>query len=538
MARTGSGKTLAYIIPLLQRLQRRPANPVGPRGLILCPNRELALQILRVGKDLARGLSQDSSDSKLQWALIIGGEDMDEQFAIMTGKPDMYVLLLRAKLTSSIIATPGRWLHVIIEMTLDLRSIELVVYDEADRCVSSLPLPADGCRLFEMGFDTQLREIVHRLPASRQSLMFSATLPTDVSDFAKAGLINPLLIRLDSDTKLSPDLKLAFLPVRPYEKDAALLVLLEKSKNLHGKPIQTVVFVSTKHHVEYIITLLRGAAYRVNHVYGSLDQIARKQQLEGFRQGHADILVVTDVAARGLDMPDLDLVINYDFPPSPRTFLHRVGRTARAGRSGSAWSLLTAEDIPYALDLQRFLSRPILSDLGETCGRIDAQSLDNKIEFIHDSLILSCPDLPTLGQVMRRGQKMFARTRNRASDKSYRDAKASTTTCFSDDTPLHQLFAEGPSSVGSARQRLLGLLNDFGSASIRGTKRSRKPILGKEEVTGDSPTFKRVRINDVSSATIRGCNSDNSAGGERLPRYLLFHGRATYWRRDGARVGA
>jgi ATP-dependent RNA helicase DDX54/DBP10 len=325
-----------------------------------------------------------------------------------------------------------------------------------------------------MGFDTQLREIMHRLPATRQSLMFSATLPSGVSDFARAGLINPLLIRLDSDIKLSPDLSMAFLSVRPYEKTAALLALLEMATRTHREPVQTVVFVATKHHVEYILLLLQTANYRVNHVYGSLDQVARKQQLEGFRAGIADILVVTDIAARGLDMPDVDLVINYDFPPVPRTFLHRVGRTARAGRRGTAWSLITADDLPFALDLQRFLSQPVVEDTGAIFGQIPARLIDEKLEYIRGSLEHSCPDLPRLEEVMRRGQKMFTRTRNQASDRSYRESKSLTQRATSSNTILHQLFTDKSIQSDTARQLLLDKLSEFGRPASKGPIKRRK----------------------------------------------------------------
>jgi ATP-dependent RNA helicase DDX54/DBP10 len=309
-------------------------------------------------------------------------------------------------------------------------------------------------RLFELGFEVQLREIVQRLPSARQSLMFSATMPTSVSDFAQAGLTNPLLIRLDTDAKLSPDLTMAFFAVKPYEKDGALLVLLERARaDLdRARAIQTVVFVSTKHHVEY----------RTNYVYGSLDQIARKQQLEGFRSGSADVLVVTDVAARGLDMPHVDLVINYDFPSAPRTFLHRVGRTARAGRTGAAWSLITSDETPFALDLQRFLARPVVETSGHIFGRIDPALLGDKLEYVHESLHQASTDLTSLEHVMRRGQKMFERTRNRASATSYKDTKAfAVDTAMKGDIPIHSMFADESHRQADARARLLLAVKNF-----------------------------------------------------------------------------
>src|ERR1700737_176774 len=207
-----------------------------------------------------------------------------------------------------------------------------------------------------MGFETQLTEILHKLPQSRQTLLFSATLPESLVEFAKAGLQDPLLIRLDVEQKISEDLETAFFSVKAVEKQAALLYILQeiikipsshhpvarkrkRSDSSGITPHSTLIFVSTKHQVEFITALLRKANYSVSHVYGSLDQIARKENIEAFRSGESCILVVTDVAARGIDIPILSNVINYDFPSESKVFVHRVGRTARAGQRGWAYSL-------------------------------------------------------------------------------------------------------------------------------------------------------------------------------------------------------
>ncbi len=216
MARTGSGKTLAYLIPLINRLNGRHSRTFGIKSLILCPSRELAVQILRVGKEIARGWKadpgegQDSRGEAIRWAMIVGGESLDEQFSIMSNNPDV------------VIATPGRMLHLTVEMNLDLKSVEYVVFDEADR-------------LFEMGFAEQLEEMLLRLPPTRQTLLFSATLPKQLVEFAKAGLqANPKLVRLDADSKISSDLRMAFFSVKPSEKEAALLLLL---RDVIGVPL-------------------------------------------------------------------------------------------------------------------------------------------------------------------------------------------------------------------------------------------------------------------------------------------------------------
>jgi len=472
MARTGSGKSLAFLIPLVQRLGGRHSPTFGARALILLPTRELALQILKVGKELARGWRDgegehagdkggDHAESRnrgqgLRWGLVVGGEGMDEQFEMISNNPDVYACHIPTRCANaptdltntfffpSIIATPGRLLHLAIEMNLDLRSVQYVVFDEADR-------------LFEMGFEAALTEIIHRLPASRQTLLFSATLPKSLVDFAKAGLQDPKLVRLDAESKISADLRMAFFSVKQDEKDACLLVLLrdiiripigatdsndqEQAGEAKGKrvskdhftaPHQTLVFAATKHHVEYLTTLLTAAGYAVSHIYGSLDQSARTQQMDQFRRGRTTVLVVTDVAARGIDIPVLANVVNYDFPQGARVFVHRVGRTARAGRSGWAWSFVGATELPYLVELQLFLGRPLIRDApgdGEApyteslvLGAFPREAVDDEVAYIR-ALEAEHHALPTLRSVMRKGHALYERSRGHASPASYARAK-------------------------------------------------------------------------------------------------------------------
>lgn len=347
-------------------------------------------------------------------------------------------------------------------MDLDLKSIQYVVFDEADR-------------LFEMGFETALTEILHRLPANRQTLLFSATLPKSLVEFAKAGLQNPKLIRLDAEGKISTDLRMAFFSVKAAEKEACLLALLrdvikvplgstaqaaeeasaeadddgshhsrKKGKarasdrhHHHTKPRaalaphQTLIFVATKHHVEYLLALLKEVGYAVSHIYGALDQAARTLQMDLFRRGVTNILVVTDVAARGIDIPVLENVVNYDFPHGARVFVHRVGRTARAGQKGWAWSFVTHNELPHLLDLQLFLGRPLTNKAlgGEAAytdslvlGTFEREAIDIDVEYI-TRLDVSNSSLSSLRQVMARGQSMYERSIGKASQASYARAK-------------------------------------------------------------------------------------------------------------------
>jgi ATP-dependent RNA helicase DDX54/DBP10 len=391
-----------------------------------------------------------------------------------------------------IIATPGRLLHLIVEMNLDLKSVQYVVFDEADR-------------LFEMGFETALNEILQRLPLTRQTLLFSATLPKSLVEFAKAGLQDPKLVRLDAESKISSDLKMAFFSVKQIEKEACLLSLLrdlikvplgstvvedatKELKKGKGKakrsdtttaPHQTLIFAATKHHVEYLTNLLATAGYAVSHIYGSLDQAARTYQMEQFRRGQTSILVVTDVAARGIDIPVLENVINYDFPHGSRVFVHRVGRTARAGRQGWAWSFVTNSELPYLLDLQLFLGRPLKSEVPDSgdqvytenmvLGTFSREKIDEDVEYLR-SLEEANHSLPSLREVMKRGHSMYERSKGKASPASYKRAKDMMKdpqwTLAGSETGIHPVLVKGlntgrKKSQESARQAMLQAVNSF-----------------------------------------------------------------------------
>ncbi|KAL8705076.1 MAG: hypothetical protein Q9201_001802 [Fulgogasparrea decipioides] len=470
MARTGSGKTAAFVVPMIEKLKSHSAK-VGARALILSPSRELALQTLKVVKELGKG-------TDLKCVLLVGGDSLEEQFSSVTGNPDI------------IIATPGRFLHLQVEMGLEMSSIRYVVFDEADR-------------LFEMGFAAQLTEILHALPQSRQTLLFSATLPRSLVEFARAGLQEPTLVRLDAESKVSPDLQSVFFTMKSAEKEGALLHVLNdiiymptgqteaafkrkeaasegvnkkrKRSEMDGSgrndsptKYSTIIFAATKHHVEYLAALLRKSGFAVSHVYGSLDQTARRLQVEDFRTGMTNILVVTDVAARGIDIPVLANIINYDFPSQPKIYVHRVGRTARAGQKGWSYSLIRESDLPYVLDLQLFLGRRLV------VGRdgVDAVNYAEDVaigSLVRDRLETSCEwvnktldedaDLPALKEVAAKGEKLYVKTRNSASTESVRRAKGllSAKSWMS----LHHLFNDETDRMENEREKILARVSGF-----------------------------------------------------------------------------
>lgn len=360
------------------------------------------------------------------------------------------------------IATPGRFLHLVVEMKLNLRHVELMVCDEADRQVRGHGRFADDVRLFELGFEVQIREIMSRLPPIRQNLLFSATLPSSVAEFAKASLVNPALVRLDTDQKLSPDLKLEFLQVKPVEKDAGLLILVDNilkipsANAINADSPQAIIFVATKHHVDFVSGLLAAAGFECSFVYGSLDQKARSHQLAAFRAKRSSLLVVTDVAARGIDIPVLDHVVNYDLPSGPRIFVHRVGRTARAGRSGSAWSLVTPSDLPFLHDIDTSLNVIETDEDTSNIGVIPQSIMDEKIEYVNSTLIGSESHLVTTREVMLRGQKMYERSRPKASKSSYDLARQ----MVKDAASPHRVFAEEVTAE-QGRTELLSIIDVY-----------------------------------------------------------------------------
>uniref|UniRef100_A0AAX7U7J8 ATP-dependent RNA helicase DDX54 n=2 Tax=Haplochromini TaxID=319058 RepID=A0AAX7U7J8_ASTCA len=393
MARTGSGKTAAFLIPMFEKL-KAPQAQTGARALILTPTRELALQTMKFTKELGKFTG-------LKTALILGGDRMEDQFAALHENPDI------------IIGTPGRLMHVVMEMNLKLHSVEYVVFDEADR-------------LFEMGFAEQLQEIIRRLPDTRQTLLFSATLPKLLVEFARAGLTEPVLIRLDVDSKLSDQIKLSFFHLRVDDKPALLLHLL---RNVVKPQEQTVVFAATKHHVEYLKELLSSEGLECAYIYSALDQTARKINIGKFVHRKAMVLLVTDVAARGIDIPLLDNVINYNFPSKAKLFLHRVGRVGRAGRSGTAYSLICPDEMPYVYDLHLFLGRPVqfaspehTQDSEGVFGRVPQSILDDESAHLITSHENSL-DLQNLLRVSENAYKQYLKSRPNPSPESIRRVK-------------------------------------------------------------------------------------------------------------------
>lgn len=403
MARTGSGKTAAFLIPMLEKLKEH-SKRIGVRALVLSPTRELAVQTLRFAKALAKFTT-------LKISLIVGGEGMEHQFETIAANPDVLV------------ATPGRLMHQLQEIPdFNLKAVEYVVFDEADR-------------IFEMGFAEQLQEIIKNMPTSRQTLLFSATLPKALVQFARAGLSEPELIRLDVENKFSENLKMSFFTVRSDDKPALFLYMV---RDFIPKDDQTIVFAATRHHVEFLHELLLANHIESSCVYGDMDQASRKINIGKFRAKKTNVLIVTDVAARGIDIPLLNNVLNYSFPPTAKLFVHRVGRAARAGRSGTAFNFVDPDETPFMVDLHLYIGRR-LEDSAPTAvergysldtmrvqdihyGAFPNELIDRETEFMQETL-RSHPQVSPLVKVCANANKMYTRTRADPSKLSIKRAK-------------------------------------------------------------------------------------------------------------------
>jgi ATP-dependent RNA helicase DDX54/DBP10 len=430
MARTGSGKTCAFLIPLIENLLANPPSPhqTGVRAIVLSPTRELSLQTLRV-------LQKVSHFTEIRSIGIHGGEGMEQQFNALSSKPDV------------IVATPGRLAHHLDEIPdFNLKECQICILDEADR-------------LLEMGFSMQLRMISRTMPHDRcQKLLFSATMPKILVEFTKGGFTtDPQVVRLDSEASVSEDLRIGFVTCRSLEKDAVLLQILstiqaDTKKHKGTRTGLTLVFCATRHHVEYVATMIQASGKKATMIYGTLDSEARNSNLAAFRNGTKPILVVTDVAARGVDIPFMDHVIHYHFPPTPKLFIHRSGRAARAGRIGYCWSLVEPDELPYMVDLHLFLGRKLTCAKGkensEEKETIEPYNLDDMTpEMVHygsvpESILTlevenvrrimgsemtgtgNAETMRALSRVCTNAMKQYRRTRPEASGQAVRRAKA------------------------------------------------------------------------------------------------------------------
>lgn len=319
LAQTGTGKTAAFVLPLLQHLVQKPGRRV--RALILSPTRELAAQT----HDSIRALGRYT---RVRSTVIFGGVNMNPQIeAIKRG-------------TDIVVACPGRLLDHIGQGHIDLSALQTLIVDEADR-------------MFDMGFLPDLRRIVRQLPARRQTLLFSATMPDEIRRLATDMLTNAVTVQVDH-TKPVEAIAHALYPVPQHLKTALIKVLLKKTAT-----DSVIVFTRTKHRAKRLAEQLNRSGFRATSLQGNLSQNQRQHAITGFREGAYQILVATDIAARGIDVAAVSHVINYDMPDTADAYTHRIGRTGRISRSGEAFTFVTGDDKAMILAIEQTLGEKI-----------------------------------------------------------------------------------------------------------------------------------------------------------------------------------
>jgi ATP-independent RNA helicase DbpA len=312
-APTGSGKTVAFGLGLLQRLD--PAL-IKVQALVLCPTRELADQVAKEIRRLAIGIAN------LKVLILTGGIALGPQLASL--RKDSHV----------VVGTPGRIQEMLRKHALSLSKVRTLVLDEADR-------------MLDMGFEEPIREIVGKTPSTRQSLLFSATYPEAIRAIARSVLRDPIEVTVAGEVE-QPAIEQLFFEIDLARKPAALAALL-----LEHRPESSVVFCNTRRDTETVVEALAGFGIDALALHGDIDQRDRDEVLVRFANRSCPVLVASDVAARGLDIKELAAVINYELPPDPDIYLHRIGRTARAGRTGLAISLCTPREMTRAIALEK-----------------------------------------------------------------------------------------------------------------------------------------------------------------------------------------
>ena len=382
-AQTGTGKTAAFCLPLLERMDHDNKNT---QAMILCPTRELSVQ---VAEELGR-LGQFYK--KLTVLPVYGGAPMERQIRALK------------KGVQVVVGTPGRVMDHMRRKTLQLDEIQYFVLDEADE-------------MFAMGFRDDMATVIEALPEEVQKVFFSATMPEPIRVFASKYLKNPEYVRMAHKALTVPRVEQVYFELKEYMKTEILTRLVDIYN-----PKLTIVFCNTKKKVDELTAELVGKGYNADALHGDLKQSQRDTVMRKFKRGTVDVLVATDVAARGLDVDDVDLVINYDMPQDEEYYVHRIGRTARAGREGIAFSFIAGKDIYKLRDIQRYTKTrlekkelPTLEDIkhhnkeklvGRIKSRLEEEDLkeplvDLLIAENHNSYDIACAILKLYKEALR-----------------------------------------------------------------------------------------------------------------------------------------
>ena len=325
-AQTGTGKTAAFTLPTLQRIAgedgtlRATKRRRGPFALVVTPTRELAQQIDKVASVVCAKTGQRAT-------IVVGGTKFDRQIAELERGCDMLV------------ATPGRLLDLIEHNHVSLSQVETLVLDEADR-------------MLDMGFWPSIRRIMHELPSAHQTLLFSATIPPSIKSTIDALLTDPVTVEIARTGETADTVEEHLCPVTQGQKTQLLEALLDRFA-----PERVLVFCRTKHRVDDVCKLLKKAGVKVDVMHADRPQGARERALEKFRAGKIQVLVATDVMSRGIDVSGIDAVVNFDVPMDPEDYVHRIGRTGRAGATGHAYTFVAPDEISPLREIEYFTGK-------------------------------------------------------------------------------------------------------------------------------------------------------------------------------------
>lgn len=340
-AQTGTGKTAAFVLPIIQKILRHASNSASParhpiRALVLTPTRELAVQV-------AENAASYSKHTDLRTAVVYGGVDMKEQVALLRNGVEI------------LIATPGRLLDHIGSKVANLSQVELLVLDEADR-------------MLDMGFLPDLQRIINLIPAQRQTLLFSATFSPEIKKLAQSYLRSPVTVEVARQNAAADTVKQVVHMVASSDKQRAIVSVLE-ARTRQGLSRQCIIFTNSRLGCAKLARALERDGIKAGAIHGDKSQGERTLTLDAFKSGAIEVLVATDVAARGLDIPDMPCVINHELPYNAEDFIHRIGRTGRAGSKGDAIALVDASEKRLLDDIEKLMKRKLdVKPLPETAG--------------------------------------------------------------------------------------------------------------------------------------------------------------------------
>lgn len=322
-AQTGTGKTAAFALPTLQRIAGKTGK--GPHALVVTPTRELAAQIDNVVKEVCEQTGQRA-------VIVMGGARFEKQIKQLERGCDLLV------------ATPGRLLDLMEHNHVSLSGVEVLVLDEADR-------------MLDMGFWPSVRRIMHALPEKHQTLLFSATIPPSIKSTIDAMLHEPAVVEISRVGETADTVEEHLCPVTQAQKPELLRALLEAGGAAGEKPERVLVFCRTKHRVDDVSKMLKNAQVKVDVMHADRTQKERERALERFREGKVQVLVATDVMSRGIDVAGVDAVVNFDVPMDPEDYVHRIGRTGRAGATGHAYTFVAPDEISPLREIEYFTKK-------------------------------------------------------------------------------------------------------------------------------------------------------------------------------------